>query len=92
MDPMPTRYPTAVLAVLTVAEEPGELRLRIETNTGRVLEEWAVYAEDLATARDQVEENLDRAELRSAPFRGSARHGWRAAVQALTIDPDAAQD
>jgi hypothetical protein len=89
---MPTRYPTAVLAVLTVAEEPGELRLRIETNAGRVLEEWAVYADSLATAGDQLEELLTRAELRFAPFRGNSRHGWRSTVQAQTIDPDAAQD
>lgn len=89
---MPTRFPTAVLATLTRAAEPGELRLVITTNAGRELDELVVYAESLADGMPQIEAYLAGVQLRSGRFEGDARHGWRATVQATAIDPDAATD
>ncbi|MDM4763848.1 hypothetical protein QT381_12600 [Galbitalea sp. SE-J8] len=90
---MPTRHPTATQALVRPDAVPGELRLSVQTNTGRTLEEFVVYAAGFdAGAREQVERRLAECGMRHAAFRGDPRVGWRATVQSDSIDPAAAAD
>jgi hypothetical protein len=83
-----------VQAVVTPEPFTGELRLLVQNNTGRTLEEFVVYSSDGfgTDAREQVESRLAGCGLRHTAFRGNARTGWRATVQSETIDPAAAAD
>lgn len=90
---MPTRYPTAVQALLRPDPDGGELRLIVANNADRVLDEWVIYAATLdLDARRQIDAHLADAGLRYREFRGSERTGWHAVVQPVAIDPDAATD
>jgi hypothetical protein len=90
---MSTRYPTAVHAFVRRGEVSDEFRLTIATNTGRELDEWVVYGREFdAAARADAERRLDEAGLRHGVFQGSARAGWHATVQPLSVDPAAARD
>jgi hypothetical protein len=90
---VPTRYPTAVQAILRLDPDGGELRLTIANNAGRELDEWVVYSRSLDDeGRRQVDVLLTRAGLRYGEFRGNDRTGWHSVVQPFAIDPDAAAD
>lgn len=90
---MPTRFPTAVLALVRRGDVADELRLVIATNTGRELDDRVIYARDFdAGALAEVERHLTEAGLQHGGFEGSARSGWRAIVQPIGMDSSRAQD